>query len=218
MIGARPIPAASRACVTFEQSFCACEEEALRFLVVEHGFRRAARKVDAGTLAGGVHAQVTYRASEIDPESAREVLLSIAPMQLALDLRIACTAAGAYPIEELHALDGKAPFPQRMHGLYDAMVDQELLRAEFVRLAEVLRACGRRFFNDEPSLWDDLRAERERGAEAEHVKDTLARAKQAFYARDWLLVIALLAPIEARLGRRASARLAHAHRKALEAA
>jgi len=201
--------------VTFEESFCACEEEALRFLVVEHGFRRAARKVDAGTMPGGVHAQVVYRASESDPESGREVVLSIAPLRLALDLQVACTAAGGYPLEELHALDGKAPFPQRMHGLYDAMVEPELLLAEFTRLADALRACGRRFFNDEPSLWDDLRAERERRAEAEHIRDTLAQAKEAFYARDWLHVIALLAPIEPRLGRRASARLAYAHRKAL---
>jgi hypothetical protein len=102
-----------------------------------------------------------------------------------------------------------------MHGLYDAMVEPELLLAEFARLGGVLRACGRRFFNDEPSLWDDLRDGRERRAEAEHIKDTLAQAKEAFYARNWLHVIALLAPIEARLGRRASARLAYAHRKAL---
>lgn len=204
--------------MTFEESFCACEEEALRFLVVEHGFRRAARKVHQGTMPDGVHAQAAYRASERDPESGREVVLSIAPLRLALDLQVACTAAGAYPIEELHALDGSTPFPQRMHGLYDAMVEPELLLAEFVRLADVLRACGRRFFNDEPSLWDDLRDERERRAEAEHIKGILAQAKEAFYARDWLLVIALLAPIEQRLGRRASARLAYAHRKALDEA
>ena len=49
----------------------------------------------------------------------------------------------------------------------------------------------------------------------DHTKATLAQAKDAFYGRDWLLVVALLAPIEARLGKRASARLAHARRKAL---
>jgi len=46
---------------------------------------------------------------------------------------------------------------------------------------------------------------------------TLAQAKAAFYARDWLGVVALLAPLERRLGRRASARLAYARRKALAA-
>jgi hypothetical protein len=217
MIAARP-PTGRPASLTltFEESFCACEEEALRFLVAEHGFRRAAREVDKGSGPGGVHAQVVYQATDTDPESGREVVLSIAPMLLALNLQIASTGSGAYTIEELHALDGKGPFPQRMHGLYDAMHEPEQLLAEFVRLAGALQACGRRFLNDEPSLWDDLLAERERHAEAEHIKDILGRAKEAFHGRDWLGVVALLAPLEARLGRRASARLAYARRRALE--
>jgi hypothetical protein len=202
--------------VSFEESFCACEEEALRFLVAEHGFRRLGREIDRrGADAGGVHARVVYRASEVDPESEREVVLDVAPLRLELGLQIASTAAGAFAIEELHALDGREPFPQRMHGLYDAMFEPEQLLAEFDRLGGVLRACGRRFFNDEPSLWDDLLQQRERRAESERVRDVLARAKDAFYARDWLQVVALLAPIESRLGRRASARLVYARRKAL---
>jgi hypothetical protein len=203
--------------VTFEESFCACEEEAFGFLVGEHGFVRAAREVRTGIPLGGVHAQVAYRASETDPESEREVTLRIAPLRLELELEIACRAFGPCAIEELHALEGRAPFPQRMHGLYDAMHDPGQLLAEFVRLAGVLQSCGRRFFNDEPALWDDLLAERERRGDAERTKATLAQAKEAFYARDWLAVVALLAPLEARLGRRASARLAYARRKALEA-
>ena len=217
MICAR-LPTGGRAgsTVTFEESFCACEEEALRFLVAEHGFRRVAREVDKGAGPGGIHAQAVYQASETDPESGREVVLSIAPLLLALHLQIASTASGAYSLEELHALDGKGPFPQRMHGLYDAMHEPEQLLAEFVRLANVLQACGRRFLNDEPSLWEDLQAERQRHAESEHIKDILARATEAFHARDWLGVVALLAPLEARLGSRASARLAYARRRALE--
>jgi hypothetical protein len=202
--------------VSFDESFCACEEEAFRFLVDEHGFRLARRVVERGDGAGGVHAVAVYRASEIDAASGREVVLSIAPLRLELGLEIACAAAGAFAIEELHALEGGEPFPQRMHGLYDAMLDPELLLAEFARLAGVLRACGRRFFNDEPQLWDDLVERRDRRADAERMRDVLAQAKDAFYARDWLGVVALLAPIESRLGRRASARLAYARRKALQ--
>jgi hypothetical protein len=201
--------------MSFDESFCACEEEALRFLVDEHGFRRARRAAERGE-DGGVHAIAVYRASARDPESGREVVLSIAPLRLELGLSVACTAAGAFTIEELHALEGRDAFPQRVHGLYDAMLDPELLLAEFVRLADVLRGCGRRFLNDEPQLWDDLLAVRERRADGERMRDVLAHAKEAFYARDWLGVVALLAPIEARLGRRASARLAYARRKALE--
>jgi len=217
MIAARPpIGRPAGLTVTFEESFCACEEEALRFLVAEHGFRRVAREVDKGSGPAGVHAQAVYQASETDAESGREVVLSIAPLLLALNLQIASTASGAYTVEELHALDGKGPFPQRMHGLYDAMHEPGQLLAEFVRLADALQTCGRRFFNDEPSLWDDLLAQREQHAVVEHIKDILALAKEAFHARDWLGVVALLAPIEARLGSRASARLAYARRRALE--
>jgi hypothetical protein len=201
--------------VSFEESFCACEEDALGFLVTEHGFRQVVREVDRGVDSGGVRARVVYRASEIDPESGREVALDIAPLRLELGLRIASAAAGAFSIEELHALDGSEPFPQRVHGLYDAMLEPEQLLAEFARLGGVLRACGRRFFNDEPSLWDDLRQRREQHAESQRIRDVLARAKDAFHARDWLEVVALLAPIEARLGHRASARLEYARRKAL---
>ena len=202
--------------MTFEESFCACEDEALRFLVAEHGFRRAMREVDRGVRPGGVHAQVVYQASETDAESGREVVLSIVPLLLALNLQIASRASGAFTIEELHAVDGSGAFPQRMHGLYDAMHEPEQLLAEFVRLADVLQACGRRFFNDEQSLWDDLQALRAQRAEAAHTKDILARAKEAFHARDWLGVVALLAPIQARLGTRATARLEYARRKALD--
>jgi len=162
-----------------------------------------------------VHALVRYRASRIDADSGREVALWIAPLRLELGLEIGCSAAGTFRVEELHAIESSAPFPQRAHGLYDAMLDPELLLAEFERLAGALRGCGRRFFNDEPQLWDDLTAARERGLDAERMRGVLARAKQAFYARDWLGVVALLAPIERRLGRRASARLAYARRKAL---
>jgi hypothetical protein len=201
--------------VGFEESFCACEEEALGFLVSEHGFRRLAREIDRAVDAGGVHARVVYRASEVDPESGREVILDVAPLRLELGLEIASAAAGRFSIVELHALEGREPFPQRMHGLYDAMLEPDLLLAEFARLGGVLHTCGRRFFNDDASLWEDLLLQRQQRAESERIRAILAQAKDAFYARDWLQVVALLAPIESRLGRRASARLEHARRKAL---
>lgn len=202
--------------MTFDESFCACEEEALGFLVDEHRFARARRAIERGSDGDGVHAAVVYRASGIDAESGREVALSVAPLRLELHLEIGCAAAGTFAIEELHAIESREPFPQRIHGLYDAMLEPELLLAEFTRLAEVLRGCGRRFFNDEPQLWDDLVGARSRDLDAGLMRDVLARAKEAFYARDWLGVVALLAPIEKRLGRRASARLAYARRKALQ--
>jgi hypothetical protein len=203
--------------MTFDESFCACEEEALRFLVDEHGFVRAHRAIERRGDADGVHAVAVYRASAIDAESGREVALSIAPLRLELHLEIGCRLVGTFAIEELHAIESREAFPQRMHGLYDAMLEPELLLAEFTRLAGVLRGCGRRFFNDEPQLWDDLIAARGRDIDADQMRDALAQAKKAFYARDWLGVVALLAPLERRLGRRASARLAYARRKALAA-
>ena len=198
---------------TFEESFCACENEALRFLVVEHGFRRASRTVALGPGHGGVQGRATYCAAATPAAARREVTLHIAPLRRDLGLQLAGESSAPFSIEELHALDGTGPFPQRVHGLYDAMHDPEQLRFEFMRLAGVLRDCGRRFFNDEPSLWDDLERERRRQADDAAIKAILVRAKASFHARDWPSVVSLLGPLEHRLGRTASARLAHARRR-----
>src|SRR6516164_2950223 len=56
-------PSLARVAMTFDESFCACEEEAFRFLVDEHGFSRAQRTIERGDDGDGVHAVVVYRAS-----------------------------------------------------------------------------------------------------------------------------------------------------------
>jgi hypothetical protein len=198
---------------TFEQSFCACEDEALRFLVVEHGFRRAGREVGIGGGDAGVYGRALYRADASPAAARREVTLHIAPLRRDLGLELRSERSPPCSIEELHAVDGTGPFPQRVHGLYDAMHDPDQLLFEFSRLAEALRSCGRRFFNDEPSLWDDLERGRRAKAEDESIKAILMRAKASFYARDWPRVVDLLGPLEHRLGKAASARLAYARRK-----
>ena len=104
-------------------------------------------------------------------------------------------------------------FPRRQHGLYDAMHEPEQLQAEFMRLAGVLRACGERFFEDDPYLWDDLEAKRARRADDDEVRRTLALSQERFRAREWHQVIDLLAPIQHRLGSTATARLAYARAK-----
>ena len=198
---------------TFEESFCAAEQQAFSFLVDEHGFRAVERQVARRSAQDGVSGHVVYRSLGSAQELERAVSLSIAPLRLELDLHISRGKSGVYAIEELHALDGQGVFPRRQHGLYDAMHDPEQLLAEFTRLAGVLRASGARFFNDEPDLWEGLEDQRARRAEDEAIKQTLALSQEVFRARDWPRVIDLLSPIEFRLGRAASARLTYAKRK-----
>jgi hypothetical protein len=207
---------------TFEESFAAAEQAAFRFLVDDHGFRLAERQVARGDSQLGVIGRVRYRSAEApgapgSPEGvARAVELTIAPLRLELELHVSKAASGPYAIEELHALEGQGLFPRREHGLYDAMHDPEQLAAEFERLAGVLRACGTRFFDDDAYLWEDLDVQRQRRAEDEEIRRTLALSQELFRAREWARIVELLSPIEYRLGTRASARLAYAKRKARE--
>jgi len=202
---------------TFAESFCAAEQAAFAFLVGEYGFERGEREVGRGSAEDGVFGRVVYRSPASADGKSREVRLKIAPLRLELDLELARTAAPPCRIEELHALVGRgASFPRREHSLYDAMHAPEQLQAEFERLAGVLRRIGTRFFEDDPWLWEDLEARRARKAEDEAIRRQLERAKERFRARAWNDVIDILAPLERRLGRTATARLQHARRKVRE--
>lgn len=198
----------------FEEAFCAAEEQAFHFLATEHGFQVVSRQVERVSSVHGVFGRVVYQHGDISPGQGRKVELYIAPLRLEFTLEVSGHACGPYAIEELHAIDGKGLFPTREHGLYDAMHNPEELLAEFTRLSRVLRAAGTRFFADESSVWVALRAQRERRAEDEEITRTLALAKELFRKREWPRVVSLLSPIEAHLGRRASARLVYARRKA----
>jgi len=198
---------------SFAESFAAAEQAALGFLVEEHGFRRDEREVGRAGIDRGVFGRVVYRAPASAKGHSREVTLKIAPLRLELVLELSRTGSRPCRIEELHELESRRAFPGREHGLYDAMHEPEQLQAEFMRLAGALRACAARFFEDDPYLWDDLEARRERRAEDEAIRHTLERSKERSRAREWRQVIDLLAPIEHRLGRTATARLAYARRK-----
>ncbi|MCE9658441.1 MAG: hypothetical protein K8R60_07770 [Burkholderiales bacterium] len=201
---------------SFEESFAAAEQAAFRFLVDEHGFELAERQVARGDAQRGVIGRVRYRAQASPQDAARAVELTLAPLQLQLDLQLSKATRGTCAIEELHALEGKGPFPGREHGLYDAMHNPAELAAEFHRLAGVLRACGARFFEDDGYLWDDLAARRVHRAADEEIRRTLALSQELFRAKEWQRLVELLKPIESRLGTRASARLAYAKRKVRE--
>lgn len=203
---------------SFAESFCAAEQAALGFLVDEHGFHRDAPQLERGGAERGVSGRVVYRSPASAEGLSREVTLSIAPLRLELELALSRTASPPCRIEELHALEGRGPFPGRMHSLYDAMHEPEQLLAEFERLAAVLRDVGARFFEDDPWLWEDLEARRARHAEDEAIRARLALSKERFRARAWHEVIDLLAPLERRLGSTATARLDYARRKVRQGA
>ena len=212
-----PTPAAADP-PSFADSFAAAEQAALGFLVEEHGFRRDEREVGRAGIDRGVFGRVVYRSPASAKGHSREVTLKIAPLRLELVLELSRTGSRPCRIEELHELESRRAFPGREHGLYDAMHEPEQLQAEFMRLAGALRACAARFFEDDPYLWDDLEARRERRAEDEEIRHTLERSKERSRAREWRQVIDLLAPIEHRLGRTATARLAYARRKVRQGA
>jgi hypothetical protein len=203
---------------SFAESFAAAEQAALGFLVEEHGFRRDGPEIGRDRLDRTVVGRVVYRSPASPKGFSREVTLKIAPLRLELELELARTGSAPCRLEELHALESRQAFPRREHGLYDAMHDPEQLQAEFMRLAGALRACAARFFEDDPYLWEDLEDKRARRAEDEEIRRTLERSKERSRAREWRQVVDLLAPIEHRLGRTASARLEYARRKVRQGA
>jgi len=203
---------------TFAESFGVAEQAAFAFLVSEHGFHLHEREVGRAGSERGVFGRVAYRSPASADGRSRQVTLTIAPLQLELELELSRTASSPCRIEDLHALAGRGSFPPRQHGLYDAMLEPAQLQAEFMRLAGVLRACGERFFEDDPWLWDDLGARRARLDKDEEVRRTLALSKERFRAGEWEQVIELLAPLERRLGSTATARLAYAKRKVRQGA
>ena len=213
-----PAPVAVAEPPTFAESFAAAEQAALGFLVGEHGFHVEEREVGRAGSERGVFGRVVYRstASAEGPLETGDADDRAAPARA----RPGAVADGSSPcrIEELHALESRDAFPRRQHGLYDAMHEPEQLQAEFMRLAGVLRACGARFFDDDPYLWEDLETKRARRADDDEVRRTLALSQERFRAREWHQVIDLLAPIQHRLGSTATARLAYAKRKVRQGA
>jgi hypothetical protein len=198
---------------TFEESFCFAEEEALGFLVTEHGFSAVRREVVEGAGQHGVYGLVVYQ-RPVSPSTHRsEVSLSIAPLRLELDLCVKIEASASYSVEELYTLQRLGAVPPREHGLYEAMHNPNELLVEFERLAAILRAAGGRFFSNDQSLWPELQAQREAALQAEEDQRTLAQSEQSFRAKDWSRVVALLGPLSARLSKAASARLSYAQRK-----
>lgn len=121
----------------------------------------------------------------------RFVRISTTPLRLELDLDIGI-GDSFYTIYELHELEGNRAFPERTHDLYKAMYDENQLKSEFERLIKVLKDCGLRFFSNDISLWDDLRAQRIRHFNERKNDQVLNEAEIAFKKQDWATVVKLL--------------------------
>ncbi|MBX7244121.1 MAG: hypothetical protein K1X53_01405 [Candidatus Sumerlaeaceae bacterium] len=203
--------------MNFEEAFYAAEEEALGFLVRDHGFRALERM--ASEEDG--FAYTTY-VQNLPPEPAntypRYVTLTMEPLRPALDLSIANEPGDTYTVAELYRLVRDLPMVPFEHNLSDEMHDPAQMAAEFTRLADVLRQCGARFFGGDHTLWADLHALRVALAHEQQDQRALAAADTAFHAHDWHQVAELLRPMEGRLHHAEAAKLAHAEKRLREEA
>lgn len=200
---------------TFEESFCAAEENAFRFLVDSYGFRAVERSVtpEGSNWTGGMVAYRSMNSKTGHSPKGWTVSLAYAPARLELSLDISDGQDSRFSVEELHALEGREPFPSGRHSLYDSAHDANAQQFEFARLASVLLRSGARFFSGDQSLWADLRLQRERAWQAEEDRRALARSENAFQVKNWSEVVSLLEPRENRLSKAATARLAYARKR-----
>ena len=183
----------------------------------DHAFRLVDKQiVDDGTslTLGAVSYAETLPSNEPN-DSKRFVTLSIAPARLELDLDIGLSdyRDSRYSIYELHHFMVGGDFPPRTHNLSEAVRDVGQLLAEFERLTTILRTCGDRFFEGDPSLWDDLRLERFRLSQIQQGSYVLRDAEKAFKAKKWEGVLSLLEPLSNRLGKVDAARLSYAKKQ-----
>lgn len=194
---------------TFRTVFERAEREALEFLVAR-GFRCVDRRVvEDGTMRTSGFARYEATPGGTVP-AGWSVTLSTAPLRLELSLGIEDGGGRSFTIEELHHLEGKAPFPAREHGLYEAMKDSSALREEFERLVAVLLQAGERFFAGDLTLWEDLTEQRALARQESEDQISISKSEQAVQRKDWASVVRWLEPIQERLSGVAAARLAYA--------
>lgn len=202
---------------TFADAFREAEQRAMSFLVSEHGFRAVGREVkETGSqFDAGRATYVEALPRNASRSEGRFVELSIAPLRLELDLDLGIgeDRRERYTIYELHRFECGGAFPPRQHDLYEAMHNVEQLSDEFMRLGDVLRRCGCRFFSGDRTLWDDLRNQRLSDAQTAGDIRAFSDAARAFKTAQWEKVVALLKPRERRLGKLEAMRLSYAKKR-----
>lgn len=203
---------------TFEQIFNKAQYNAFTFLISEYSFERTAYNVTGNKDSMWQYGTVTYESLyslDAPAKNLSFVTLRVAPLRLELDLDIGLSnyKADRYSIYELHQLECSGDFPPRKHGLYDAMNDVTKLTEVFNTLMDVLRKCGNRYFSFDNTLWDDLKNQRKREAQAYSDLTTSSDAEQAFKEKKWTTLVKLLESMEDRLSELQKARLKYAHKQ-----
>lgn len=202
---------------SFEVVYLEADNKALEFLTSEHSFIIQDRKVYVPKPeTHEISAYTRYAELSTGRAPQRYVMLSIAPLRLELDLDVGYTDgmnSEEYSIQELYRLENGGEFPKRTHNLYEAMHDGQLLRHEFERLSSVFKECGRRFFANDKTLWDDLKSQRTSTLKAEETERAHLNAERAFQEKNWQKIIEILQPIENTLGEVDLKRLKYARNK-----
>lgn len=190
-------------------------ENTLRPLIEKLGFEFD--KIEIGDVKGSqwLYGSATYvkEKSWIQRNSnKRFIRIGVAPLRLEIDLDFG-KGKEKFSIYELHKLNGKGEFPGLQHSLYKTENDESILAKEFSSLIQVLIECGSRFFEDDDTLFSDLKAQRQRYFKEEEDHRAFKEAEVAFKNKNWNKVIELLTDRENVLSKLNSSRLRYARKK-----
>jgi hypothetical protein len=210
----------------FVNEFENAARNALSFLVADRGF--AEDSVTLPNDANSVYATyaITYARREC---TSLPLFVRLSDTPARGELYLECIAGTLHnrdrtcDVRELMAIAMPGSALKFDTAVSHAIGHPGLMREQFKTLANALKNHGDRFFDQDGTLWDDVRAVRE-NCLRQYECDALNRAAQrsmreselAFKAKDWQRVVSLLGSLGAGLTKAQSARLSYARKQLSE--
>ncbi len=207
----------------FANEFVTSARHTLSFLESDHGFKEESVTIPPDSNSVYTTYMITY-VKRLDELPHLRVRLNSTPARGELLLECAqgnfTNPDQTVTAQELMAIATRGTSVEFKHLVSDAIGRPGIMQEHFTVLAEALRLHGRRFFDLDQSLWEDVRRNREsrrqRSKREEQDRDRQRAVHEsgfAFKAKDWSRVVALLQGLAHDLTEAQSERLNYAKKQ-----